>query len=153
MSSIIIKKTKQTAADEARKVAKQIKKEPLEFAKTVVPPHIIEGGKKESTSPITEAILQDQEQVKKAATNDLGEEEVQVKIKKRLQELEEEIKKIRQERERKEQGWSKAQDALMKPQEHEEKPFIPPQSKKKRGFLDPAKKKKGTKEMGKQRSG
>lgn len=149
----IIKQTKKTAADQARQIAKQVAREPLEMAKTVVPPHIIEGAKKESTSPITEAILQDQKKANEAGIDDFSEEEAQIKTNRRLRELEEEIKKIRQEREAQMQQWKKAQEEAMKEEKPAEQPFVMPQGKKRRGMLGPGQKKQGTQEMGKQKTG
>lgn len=147
----LLKQTKKTAADEARKVAKQIRQEPLELAKTIIPPHIIEGAKKEGDqqSIVAEMVESGHSQPREP----VNEEEVRTQTNKRLEELEGEIRKIREERKAKEEEWKKAQEEMSKPPDASEQPFVMPQGKKKQGFMGFAKKKQGTKEMGKQMSG
>jgi hypothetical protein len=142
----VIKQTKKSAADEARKIAKQIRQEPFELAKKAAPPHIIEGAKKKDT-PKLHAMPETAEERGKSAEEtiqeQIDEEALNAKTKKRLEELEDEIKKIRQEREAQLEQWKKEQEAQMKPPETEEskQPVVMPTSKKKKGFMGPAQKK------------
>lgn len=147
MTNGFFKKTASTAADQARKTAQQIAREPYEILKSALPA----GMKKESdnSSLVAEMVGIDDNQVGEK----INEETVNTQAKKRLEELESEIEKIRQERKAKEEEWKKSQDALMQSEHPAENQFIEAQSKKRRGFMGFAKKKQGTKEMGKQVSG
>ena len=146
----IIRKTKQTAADEARKAARQIAREPYELAKTVVPPHILEGTQNDNSSFISEIVESGNTQPK----DPVNEEALNAQTAKRLQELNAEIEKIRKERIQKEEEWRKNQEALMKPEQvSATKQFVEAPGKKTRGLAGFRKKKQGTKEMGKQTSG
>lgn len=145
----IVGKTKQAAIDQARKSAKQMAQEPYEMAKNIIPPQILEGGKKDSRSLITEVIKKDIPKPEQ----DLDEEEIEVETNIKLEELEQEIRRIREERKAKEEEWKKAQEEAMKNEKPPEQPFVEVSSGKKRGFLGFGKKKQGTKEMGKQTSG
>lgn len=145
----IIRQTKQTASDQARKIAKQMAQEPYEMVKTAVPAHVIEGARKDNPNLVSEIVESGNTQSK----DPVNEEEVKIQTNKRLGELEEEIKKIREERKAQEEEWRKQQEETMKPPETTEQPFVMPQGKKKQGFMGFAKKKQGTKEMGKQISG
>jgi len=149
MMSGIIHKTKQAAIDEARRSAKQLAQEPYEIAKTIIPPRILEGNKKDEPSLIAQVIKNDTSQQE----NELDEEEINTKTNKKLEELEEEIKRIGEERKLKEEEWKKMQEEVMNADKPTEQPFVGAPSRKKRGFLGFGKKKQGTKEMGKQMSG
>jgi hypothetical protein len=149
MTNGFLKKTGQTAADQARKTAKQIAQEPYEIVKTVVPQHVLEGAKKNSSPPVSKIF----DKVEKQPEEIIDKEAVNAQARKRLQELEEEIGKIRKQRKVEEEEWKKNQESLMQPEQPSEKPFVEPPAKKKQGFMGFAKKKQGTKEMGKQISG
>lgn len=145
----LIRQTKQTAADEAKRIAKQMAQEPYEMAKTIIPAHIVEGAKKDNSNLVSQMV----ESGSAVSKEPVNEEEVKLQTNKRLVELEEEIRSIREERKAKEEEWRKAQEEMLNPPKSSEQPFVMPQGKKKGGFMGFAKKKQGTKEMGKQMSG
>jgi hypothetical protein len=150
MSNGFIKKTGQTAADAARKSARQIVREPVEILKTAVPQHLKESGEKDNSSLVAEMVTSGNKHPEEI----VSEEVLDAQAKKRLEELEAEIEKIREERKIKENEWKESQEAMMQPEQiPSEKQFIEPSAKQKQGFRGFMKKKQGTKEMGKQMSG
>ncbi len=146
-----LKSSSKTAVDEAKKIAKQVAREPYEIIKNVVPSAVGEGGMKgEKQKTALSKIVEGGENL---SLGSIDEEALKAQTNRRLKELEEEIRKIREERKMREEEWRKQQEEVMKVEEPQEQPFIEPPSRKKRGFLGFVKKKQGTKEMGKQISG
>lgn len=150
MSDGILKKTKRAAVDEARQIAKQVGREPTEFLA-----HTKSQALGLETHPkLDEQIVAGSGKI--VAPTSTEEEEIKVRARKRLNELEEELNIIRQDRKVKEKEWQDTQAEKMQqnlPKTDEYKTLVQPTTKPRRGFLGLIKQKQGTKEMGKGPSG
>ncbi|KKQ98586.1 MAG: hypothetical protein UT24_C0009G0086 [Candidatus Woesebacteria bacterium GW2011_GWB1_39_12] len=146
-----VKQTKISASDAARKVAKQIAREPIELLKTSKSQVLRQ--ESDTSRLVQEMVSGNGESGEISETQKV---EIEAKKRKRIEELEEELKRIRHEREKKEEEWSQLQQQKMGTTQDSvgsHQPFIEPTTKPRRGFMGFLKKKQGTKEMGKQISG
>ncbi len=151
MSDGLLKKTGQSAADTARKVAKQFAQEPAELLKSA---SIQVTGQETDNSDIIQKIVTGNGEVK--TVSEVEEIKMETRRRKRITELEEEIKKIGLERKKKEEEWAHMQQEEMEKVKTPMTPsqvIIEPTTKPKRGMLGTVKKKQGTQEMQKNPSG
>lgn len=158
MANDFFKKVGKSAKDEARKLAKQIAREPVEILKetTGQPATTPEQPQKEGMSVMQE-VMTDGGNVKDISAGE--EQSIHSQTKSRLAQIEAELRQLRMQREQKSQEWTKEQEELMGhkegvPQEAAPEPLEMPHSVQK-GPKGPAGKKKkgGTMEQGRTKKG
>jgi hypothetical protein len=144
------KKVKSKARDAARRMAKQMGEEPVEFIRSarsqVVP-------QKEDSEDLIGQI------VKPLGEDEISQHEkesLEKKARQRIEELEAEIAEMRKKREEQEASWAQSQEEKMKSKKEESpEPLREPTTRPKRGMVlgGLRKKKQGTREIGKRPSG
>lgn len=152
MTNPFLKQMGQSAADVARKMAKQMVQEPLEIAKVAKSQLIPEGAKGEGVSSPEPVKQVDEPNLPKP-----DEVAINASAASRLSELQSHVRQLIEERQRKTAEWHKVQDQEMGINQDEPgrgiRELIQPTSKRKSGHVGPGKGKQGTKEIGKGPSG
>jgi len=157
MTNDFFKKMGKSAKDEAKKIAKQIAREPIEILKdtagqTAPSP---ETGKQPETS-VMQQVMTGDGTVKDVSPQE--EQSIHSQAKSRLAQIEAELRQLRMQREQNSQEWTKQQEELMGhkegvPQETAPAPLEVPHTPKKGPKGPGGKKKGGTMEQGRTKKG